>query len=148
MITGREPTAGVAAPGPESASRAGGVTRAEQEARAGHRAVTVWIHGSAEMTDTLERLLFDAGRRVHALRGVEPAHLAGIARHLNDAGVMVLVRDSGDVQLRDTVRQATGSENFIEVPAEAVSGDVREAAIRIQRLLGDEAAIPGQLSAS
>ena len=96
MITGREP--GMATPGAAAAAGTR-VTRLEQQARSGHQAVTVWLNTSDEMAHQLERLLFDANCRVHALSADEP-HLAEIARALNEAGVMVLAHGSGDPEAK------------------------------------------------
>ena len=73
MITGREPIrgeAGLARPEKSSASDHR-ISRMEQQSRAGHRAVTVWLETAPEVAYQLERLLFDANCRVHALLASE-----------------------------------------------------------------------------
>jgi bifunctional enzyme CysN/CysC/sulfate adenylyltransferase subunit 1 len=130
MITGREPVAGATGGAPV---REGGVTRMEQQARAGHRAVTVWLE-TAETAHQLERVLFDADCRVHSV----PAgpHAAAVARALNDAGVIALVYGSSEGGLRDQTRESAGGENFIQQEA-------GETAETVYRRLAEEGFISG-----
>ncbi len=65
MITGREPGTRQSSPAAESSS-APRISLADQESRAGHRAVTVWLDTSEDVAFQLERLLFEADCRVHA----------------------------------------------------------------------------------
>jgi sulfate adenylyltransferase large subunit len=113
MITGREPVMGSPAPESTAGSR-GRVSRAEQESRAGHRAVTVWLETTAETAFELERLLFDAGRRVHALAAGEAgASLPDLANALNDSGAIALIFSSGEPSLREKTRERVLPENFV-----------------------------------
>lgn len=127
MVTGREP--GMLSPGTHSEAGAR-VTRMEQQARTGHRTVTVWVETSADTIYALERRLFDANCRVHALPSDTP-HLPQIAEALNNAGVIVLVHGPGDWE---STRQATGPENFFRLEA----GDAESLA----HLLEEEGIIP------
>jgi hypothetical protein len=112
MITGRE--AGVAAhrsteavaPPPPLA-----VSREEQEARSGHRAVTVWIKAPAEAACRLHRLLFDEGMRVHLVEA--GPHAAAVAQALNQAGVTAVVSGGpGDIaQGADDIVIESGAPN-------------------------------------
>ena len=130
MVTGREP--GIVVPG-APATTGTRVTRVEQQARTGHRVATVWLETTAETAHQLERVLFDANCRVHALPSDQP-QLPQIARALNDAGVLVLIYGSG--QLEATL-QATGPENFFRVDS-ARAGSVE----RLTHFLEDEGIIP------
>jgi sulfate adenylyltransferase large subunit len=129
MITGREP-------GPrQSLSDAGGavtaprVSPADQQSRAGHRAVTLWLDTPVEVAFQLERLLFDADYRVHAVPA--SAAIAEICSALNSAGVIALICGSTDSEMRDRTRSHLGAENFRHIEG-------AETAERIHRLLKEE----------
>jgi hypothetical protein len=108
----------------------------EQQARAGHRPVSIWLETSAEVTYQLERLLFDANCRVHALSASgDSLPIDGIARILNDAGVIVLLHGSSDSALRERVRQAVGAESFVAIEPPAEEETHSQTASRIHRLL-------------
>ena len=115
MITGRAPDGAGREEMPADASGRR-LTRGEQQARAGHRAATVWLE-AAEAAYGLERMLFDAGCRVHALES--GAGVAEIARALNDAGVIAIIHGAGDAALRERTRLAVGAESFIESAQES-----------------------------
>jgi sulfate adenylyltransferase large subunit len=130
MITGREPgprksaleTSGQAAATPR-------VSPAEQQARAGHRAVTLWLDAATEVAYELERLLFDSDCRVHAVEA-SPS-VAAVCRALNDAGVIAVIYGPADAELRESTRSFLGAERFLEVP------DL-ESAARIYQYLREE----------
>jgi len=131
MITGREP----GMPGREERLPKASAQRlapAEQQARAGHRAVTAWLP-TAEAAYRLERALFAAGCRVHAIAAAPG--VAEIARELNGAGVIALVHGAGDAGLRERTREAVGAENFI--------ADAPEEAGAARRLLEEHGLFPG-----
>jgi len=88
------------------------VTRLEQEQRAGHRAFTVCITGDEELACRLERLLFDSGYRVHALRAEALPHVAEACRVLNDAGV-IAIYSSGNDAAHNHLRQVVGDANML-----------------------------------
>jgi sulfate adenylyltransferase subunit 1 (EFTu-like GTPase family) len=139
MITGREPLivrAGVApSEGREGARH---TTRKEHEARAGHRAVTVWMETAPELAYEVERLLFEANYRVHALDASgDPAHIAPACRILNDAGVIALVC-GGSAELEALARASAGEEAFVEIPASASGDDPVHAADRICLLISEQ----------
>jgi sulfate adenylyltransferase large subunit len=141
MITGREPVMGMSAEAVQEQFAATGsrVTRMEQQARAGHRPVSIWLETSAEVTYQLERLLFDANCRVHALSASgDSLPIDGIARILNDAGVIVLLHGSSDSALRERVRQAVGAESFVAIERPAEEETHSHTASRIHRLLESE----------
>jgi sulfate adenylyltransferase large subunit len=112
MITGREP-------GPrksvssEASAPAQRVSPADQESRAGHGAVTLWLDTPAEVVHQLERLLFDMDCRVHAIPASEFA--AEICRALNHAGVIALIYGSQEPEMRDRTRDYIGASNFLHI---------------------------------
>jgi sulfate adenylyltransferase large subunit len=130
MVTGREPGMLSAGTPSEAGTR---VTRMEQQARTGHRAVTVWLETSAETVHQLERSLFDANCRVHSISSDAP-HLPQITRALNDAGVLVLIHGPGDWE---STPQATGPENFFR--RESKEDETVES---LARFLEEEGIIP------
>src|SRR5262249_57828104 len=87
----------------------------EQQAQAGHRAVTVWIESGAEVAYELERLLFDGNCRVHAIEAAP--HIPAVARALNDAGVIALVYGSTDPVLREQMLRAIDAYRFFRIEA-------------------------------
>jgi sulfate adenylyltransferase large subunit len=112
MITGREPGPRKSAPDATVAPSAGGrVSPADQESRAGHRAVTLWLDTKVEVAHQLERLLFDGDCRVHAVPASES--VAGICSSLNDAGVIALIYGSSDSELRERTRTSVAADNFL-----------------------------------
>ena len=117
MITGRDPGASGPVPSASMASSASQrVTPADQQSSAGHRAVTIWLDTASEVAYQLERLLFDAHCRVHALSASEAGpYLAEISRTLNDAGVITLIHGSLDAHLREHTRQLAGAHNFLRI---------------------------------
>ena len=133
MITGREPersSTGLAGTGTASAAR-GRVERWEQEARATHRAMTCWLNTSPEIVFQVERLLFEAGCRVHALVAAEcAAHVAALSRRLNDAGVIALVCGSDNVELHE------GVENLLAIEVPQGENAAQCAADQIRKFIG------------
>ncbi len=130
MITGREPGLGDAPAIAQNTGTAasGCVTRLEQESRAGHRAATVWLETPAEVAFELERILFDAGCRVHAITAGEAGfHLPEMARALNDAGVIALVCGAGEPELRERTREKALPDHFLCV--EAAEEELRAEAV-------------------
>jgi hypothetical protein len=111
MITGREP--GARKPAGSAASATHRVSPADQQARAGHRAVTIWLDTAGEVAHQLERILFDSECRVLAVEAAVPA--AAICQALNDAGVIALIHGSTDPELRESVRSSVGAENFLHI---------------------------------
>ncbi len=143
MVTGREPGLGDSSGGGADGDTAlgGRITRLEQETRAGHRAVTVWLETPAEVVFELERLLFNAGSRVHAIPAAEAGfNLPDIARTLNDAGVIVLVCGAGEPELRERAREKVLPESFVCIEA-AEREELRAVAIR--QILEEQGLIRG-----
>jgi hypothetical protein len=134
MITGREPGS-VRTPAPVNLPSAGErVTRAEQESRAGHPAVTIWLDAFPELAHQVERLLFDANCRVLALPGTGPA-VAETCRTLNDAGVIALVYAMKDVKLRQHIRRTVGAGTFLNIKTKNGTAISEEIAARIFRAI-------------
>jgi sulfate adenylyltransferase large subunit len=127
MITGRDPV---------PASSRSPVCRADQEARSGHRAVTIWLESSLAVVRHLERLLFETACRVHSLQAAEcPSHIGVLARCLNDAGVIALVQSPANAGLREDTRREIGAENFFCIEPASSEENAPEAAERIHRLI-------------
>src|SRR5581483_4041626 len=97
----------------QSSSESAGVTRMEQESRAGHRGVTIWTDAPYETAFRLERVLFDANCRVHALPADASEALLPVCRALNDAGVIALVYGSAGDAIRQRLAGALGAGNFV-----------------------------------
>jgi sulfate adenylyltransferase large subunit len=137
MITGREPERSARTfsnPGAQPANE-GRVTRAEQQFRSGHRALTVWLEAAPDQVFDVERLLFDAGYRVHVIPAAkDSSSVAEISRVLNDAGVVALICGSPahDPQL---ISQRVGDENFLRLSAAAAKPE--DSAEAISRVIGE-----------
>jgi hypothetical protein len=114
MITGREPGTRQSSTAGESPS-APRVRPADQESRAGHRAVTLWLDTSEDVAFELERLLFDSDCRVHAA-AVSPS-TPEICSALNAAGVIALVYAGGDPEMRVRMQGQLGGDNFLHFEA-------------------------------
>ena len=113
MMTGRNPADTAGAAGEEKLAQ-GRVSRGEREWRAGHPAMTFWLEAVPEAAYRVERLLFDAGYRVHAVdAGQGGAGIGEICLALNDAGVIALVFAAGDGTFRERTRDLAGRENFV-----------------------------------
>jgi hypothetical protein len=114
MITGREPGARQSLPAGESypGSR---VSLADQELRAGHRAVTLWLDTSEDVAFQLERLLFEADCRVHA--AAASASTPEICYALNAAGVIALVYGVNDPEMRERTQGFLGADKFLHIEA-------------------------------
>ena len=113
------------------------ISRMEQQSRAGHRPVTMWLETAPEVAYQLERLLFDANCRVHSISAGETgAYLPEVARILNDVGVIAIVFGTNDSDLLNRTRDRVGSESFLHIPA----GQTAEA---VQRLLEEQGFISG-----
>ena len=128
MITGREPGRGrQEEPETKNSAAHQRVSRGDQQARAGHRSVTVWLETDSDVAHRLERLLFEASCRVHALSASEAgAALADVCRALNDAGVIALVYGSSDAETRERTRARVGAEHFLCVEASMPADLVRQ----------------------
>jgi len=110
MITGRDPGARKPAAETRTSEKSGKhVSPAEQQQKAGHRVLTVWLDAPEDVAFELERLLFESEFRVHAV----PAspQVGAVCRALNDAGVLVLIY-GGDAERRESVRAELGAENY------------------------------------
>jgi hypothetical protein len=141
MITGREPIRGDAGLARPEKSSAGDhrISRMEQQSRAGHRVVTLWLETAPEAVYQLERLLFDANCRVHALLASENAStLAEISHALNDAGVIALVCGAPDAKMQERIRQKIGAENFLRIEASQVEEKPEDAANRMLRIIEEQ----------
>jgi sulfate adenylyltransferase subunit 1 (EFTu-like GTPase family) len=114
MITGREPGARQCSSAGES-SLASRVSPADQESRAGHRAVTLWLDASEDVAFQLERLLFEADCRVHA--AAANASTPEICSALNAAGVIALVYSANDPEIRENTRSRLGADKFLHIEA-------------------------------
>jgi len=145
MVTGREPVVTRSAPVAAETFSVGSlpISRLEQQSRTGHRAVAIWVDApSASPALRLERALFDANCRVHAV----PANDAGAAldvvcRNLIDAGVITIVYGSSDASVRDALRSAVGNENFVEWNAAGEDGHTDAAVDGFYRRMEDEGII-------
>ena len=116
MITGREPDRAGELPHSVDQSRTteGRVTRGDQEARAGHRALTAWLEATPDYVFLVERLLFEAGYRVHTIvPGETAADVSELCYALNEAGVVVLVSGSADSDSRQKTLDRVGAANFL-----------------------------------
>jgi sulfate adenylyltransferase large subunit len=113
------------------------VSQEEREARAGHRAVTVWLDAPPELAYAVERQLFDIGCQA-AVVGTEIAggRLAEIARALNSAGAIAvcIVPGSGGRE-REQARGIIGPERFVFVEASRLPGENLAAAAEVCQLL-------------
>jgi hypothetical protein len=124
MITGRNPLTHLPVPEPLQASASRRVTPADQQSRAGHRVVTVWLEAPAELAHELERLLFDANCRVHALSAADAGSmLPQLTRTLNEAGVIALVYGPADPGLQECVAQSS-ERNFLRFEAPPSAGHI------------------------
>jgi sulfate adenylyltransferase large subunit len=141
MITGREPNL------PGSREAGGGlrsatghrITRLEQQARAGHGAVTIWVETAPEIVFQVEHALFDAHWRVHALLASECGPpLPELALTLNNAGVIALICGSKDTEMRERTREKVGNDSFLFVEGSSAAEKPEEAADRILRLIKPE----------
>ncbi len=121
MITGREPGTRQSSPSNES-STAPRVSLADQESRAGHRAVTLWLDTSEDVAFQLERLLFEADCRVHASAASEST--PEICSALNAAGVIALVYGASGPEMRERTQNAIGSDNLLHIGAEETAGSI------------------------
>ena len=110
------------------------ISQAEQQSRAGHFAITVWIEAEAPVSHRVERMLFDCGLRVHALSGEALPNIPELCVVLNEAGVIAIYQ-SNNKELRDRTRQYLGAENFLVIKL-GKDGESAEAAVsRIHRFL-------------
>jgi bifunctional enzyme CysN/CysC/sulfate adenylyltransferase subunit 1 len=137
MITGREPISVS-----QTASCRDRITRADQETRSGHRAVTICLETSPEVVYHLEHLLFDVACRVHAISVTEADPYVGeAARILNEAGVIALIHGVTEVEARERIRQQTGPENFFCFGPSTADEKPEQAAARIHRLIEEQGLI-------
>lgn len=107
MITGREPVIN---------TREGDrISALDQQSRAGHRAVTLWMETDAGLAYEVERILFDRRCRVHAISAAEAGnYLAEVSRTLNDAGVIAILVEP-DPAMRERVKEKIGKDNFLVI---------------------------------
>ena len=137
MITGREPVVSHRSAEAETqAAELSRITRMEQQSRAGHRAVTIWIDGPAEIAFRLERALFDANCRVHAVSVAQTGgSLARVAHALNEAGVITVLYGPMDTAVRSDLSREIGAENLLELEASAGGETAGESVERLYRQL-------------
>jgi hypothetical protein len=113
------------------------IPRLEQEQRAGHRALTICIKGDAEVAFRLERLLFDSGHRVHALRLDALPPVAEVCRALNNAGVIAICPSLTDAT-HPRIQQVVGHTNVLVFDGALLGVTPEAAASRIYTLLEQE----------
>jgi bifunctional enzyme CysN/CysC/sulfate adenylyltransferase subunit 1 len=138
MITGREPVvSSSASEGTEQSSAAKHrITRMEQQSRAGHRVATVWLETAPEVAFHVERMLFDANCRVHAISAADTGiNVVEVARVLNDAGVIALVYGLADAETRERVRQQAGADHFLTIEPPPAGESVDQTAHRVFAIL-------------
>jgi sulfate adenylyltransferase large subunit len=112
-----------------------GVTRLEQESRAGHVAITIWIdRDSGDIAHQLERTLFERGHRVHMIGNDPRLHIAELCRVLNNAGVIAIYQSSND-ELRTLTRQFIGADRFLIINSDGNSSSSEHAANRVYQFL-------------
>ena len=118
MITGRELPPGdsggtVVEPSPALRHR---ITRLEQQSRAGHRIATIWLDAAPEVALQLERILFDANCRVHAVSAPEMgSHVPEVAHALNEAGILALVYSPAAAGMLEDTRRRVGVDYFLHI---------------------------------
>jgi len=115
------------------------VTLEEREARAGHRAITVWLNAGPEIAYQVERLLFDAGWGA-AVVTVENAggRMADAARALNSAGLIALcAAPASDAREREQARTRIGAARFVAI--DPAPGGTSSAAAEVRHILEDAA---------
>jgi hypothetical protein len=143
MITGREPVIRAATnlSSEKFSAEADRIGAFDQQSRAGHRSVTLWMETSASVAYQVERMLFDAGCRVHAISASETGnYLAEVSRILNDAGVIAIVVEP-DASMREAVREKVGRDNFLPIEPSMLDGDGRDAADTIYQLLEQQGVV-------
>jgi sulfate adenylyltransferase large subunit len=130
MITGRDPV-----PAGSCDVPAGRITRAEQEARSQHRAVTVWAVAPEETAHLIERKLFEAGCRVLAV----PADATSpeVALALNNAGVIAILYCSQAEGLEERVRERVGADRFVTWLEDVESVSPLLAVVNMGKTIGD-----------
>ncbi len=115
-----------AAPASAAAPGVAHVTAEEREARAGHRAVTVWLDAPPDLAYGVERLLFDQGCQV-AVVTLQAAggRIAEMARLLNAAGVIAICAAPGSgEQERQQAQNTIGPDRFVHVADAPAAADV------------------------
>ncbi len=144
MITGREAEKiSIPETGSERFSGFGHrITASEQQSRVGHRVATVWLETIPEIVYEVERRLFDANCRVHAVAG-EAEAVAEVCCALNKAGVIALVCGPMESGQRERTQQLVSDRAFVHVPARDLGETAETAADRIYRLLEAEGFLPG-----
>ena len=142
MITGREPRPEVTRPAEASDHEGARVTASEREARFGHTAATVWIHGSEDAAHFLERELFYRGCVAQVIAGEHDIGLAAdLARIGAAAGLITICASTGTVAISDVerARAAAGEGRFIYL--DAGSSSSREVVDQACRLLEEKGVI-------
>jgi sulfate adenylyltransferase large subunit len=114
MITGREPGTRQSPSAGES-SVAPRVSPADQESRAGHRGVTLWLDTSEETAFQLERLLFDSDCRVHATAA--SSSTPEICLALNAAGVIAIVYGGNEPEMRERMQSRLAADKLLRFEA-------------------------------
>ncbi len=140
MITGREPVVRTAGGRDTEKSYAGGerISALEQQSRAGHRSVTLWMETSADVAYQVERILFDSGCLVHAVSASEAGNsLAEVSRALNDAGVIAIIVEP-QADMRERVREKIGEDHFLQIEAFGPNESREELVHRIHELLEEQ----------
>ena len=145
MITGRELPPGdrggtVVEPSPASRHR---ITRLEQQSRAGHRVATVWLEAQPEVALQLERILFDANCRVHAISAPESGpHVPEVAHALNEAGIIALVYSPAGAGMLEDTRRRVGDDYFLHIEPCLNEEGFDQAIARIRGILEEEGFLP------
>ncbi len=133
MITGREPGPRISVPASiQSTLPAQRVRPADQESRAGHRAVTLWLDTTSDVAFQLEqfaiRFALAAFKRLW-----RPESVGEVCRALNDSGVIALIYGSNDSEIRARTRSGLAEDSFlhVEIPdtAEGVFDRLKEEGI-------------------
>jgi len=144
MVTGRElreADAGAILEGLEYSSAR--ITLADREKRYGHKAVAIWLVGSAEAAYVLERALFDRGCHVHVL--ADPRHLevlSELARISNAAGMITICAvTADDAAERERARKIVGADRFLDLDTATLGGSAEEAAAGALRVLEEKGVV-------
>jgi len=121
----------------EAVPGAARVTQQEREARAGHRAATLWLEASPELAYAVERLLFDSGYEAVVVTAENSGgRLAETALLLNTAGVMALCAVPGAIASeREEARNTIAAGRFLRVDGLRLPSELAEAALEIRRML-------------
>ncbi|HZT28698.1 MAG TPA: sulfate adenylyltransferase subunit CysN [Bryobacteraceae bacterium] len=122
------------------------VSPPERASRYGHHAATIWLEGNPELAFVVERKLFDRGCLVHVLADEKDAFiLAELAKISNAAGMITIcsVRPE-DAAERERASRLVGADQFLEVDAASLSGNLDRAAEEICSLLEKRGVLAGE----